>query len=65
MKRTELSEGVVRVVLDPEDAEAFEPAVFADAAGTFLVQTGFSRGERPVYRPDPAAYDGNETEIRF
>ena len=49
MKRTELSEGVVRVVLDPEDAEAFEPAVFADAAGTFLVQTGFSHGgKRPV-----------------
>ncbi len=59
MKRTELSEGIVRIVLDPEDAEAFEPAVFADAAGTFLVQTGFSRGERPVYRPDPAAGGGS------
>ena len=59
MKRTELSEGVTRIVLTPEDAEAFEPAVFADTAGTFLVQTGFRCSERPVYRLDPAADHGN------
>ena len=59
MKKTALSEGVTRVVLMPEDAEAFEPVVFEDTTGPFLTQTGFSRAERPVYQLEPSAGAGS------
>ena len=59
MNKVVLSEGVTRVVLKPEDAEGFEPVAFADAAGTFLILTGFSCAERPVYRLEPEAGEGN------
>lgn len=59
MKKTVPEEGVVRVVLRPEDTAGFEPLAFADAAGTFLKQTGFRCAERPVYRLDTADGEGN------
>ena len=59
MKRLALTEGVTRVVLQPGDAESFEPVVFSDTTGTFLTQADFRCGERPVYRLDSAGGDGN------
>ena len=59
MKKTVPEEGVIRVVLRPEDTAGFEPLTFADAAGTFLKQTGFRCAERPVYRLDTADGEGN------
>ena len=59
MKRFELGDGVERIVLQPEDEECFGPVAFTDAAGTFLTQTGFSCAERPVYRLDPSAGEGD------
>ena len=59
MKGIDLGNGVLRVVLKPEDGDAFEPLAFTDAAGTFLTQTGFSCRERPVYRLDSADGEGN------
>ena len=59
VKRFELGDGVERIVLQPEDEECFGPVAFTDAAGTFLMQTGFSCEERPVYRLDPSAGEGD------
>ena len=54
-----MSEGVTRVVLKPEDALHFEPVAFTNASGSFLTMTGFSCMERPVYRLEPEAGEGN------
>ena len=54
-----LSEGVSRILLKPEDAEHFEPVAFMDAAGAFLTLTEFSCADRPVYRLEPEAGEGN------
>ena len=59
MERIQLGDGVERVILRPGDAEHFEPLAFGDDEGIFLTQTGFSCTERPVYRLDPSAGDGN------
>ena len=59
MERIQLGDGVERVILQPGDAEHFEPLAFGDDEGIFLTQTGFSCTERPVYRLDPSAGDGN------
>ena len=59
MKRTEVFPGVTRIVLDADDAAAFEPVAFGDEAGIFLTQTGFDTSPRPVYRLDPRAGDGS------
>ena len=58
MKRIELSAGVTRVRLAPEDAADFRPVLFSDAGGTFLRQTGFACEERPVYRLEPSRGGG-------
>ena len=50
MRRIELSEGVVRVKLSVDEAAGFAPIPFADEAGEYLRQTGFTCDERPVYR---------------
>ena len=55
MKKIELEKGITRVILNVSEGSSFEPAAFADAAGTFLTQTGFSCEKRPVYRLVPAA----------
>ena len=58
MKRTILSEGVTRILLEPEDASGFQPVRFSDESGLFLTQTGFCCAERPVYRLAPSAGPG-------
>ena len=50
MKCIELSPGVTRVSLTPNDATGFEPLAFADAAGTFLRHAAFEVRPRPVYQ---------------
>lgn len=50
MRQVELSSGVTRVTLSPEDAAGFKPIPFADASGEYLRQSGFACAERPVYR---------------
>ena len=52
MNKTKLSEGVFRVVLQPEDEAGFVQVPFEDDAGEFLTQTGFSCTDRPVLRPE-------------
>ena len=59
MKKIQISPGVTRILLAAEDAAAFEPVVFADGQGIYLRQTGFSWAERPVYRLDPDAGEGD------
>ena len=58
-RKMKLSEGVIRITLQPGDADKFEPVAFSDAAGTFLTQTGFRCEERPVYRLEKAAGEGS------
>ena len=58
MKRNELSPGVVRVTLETEDANLFGGVPFSDASGEYLVQTGFSCAQRPVYRLKTAGEGG-------
>lgn len=59
MKKTILSDGMTRIILTPEDADAFQEVRFADRRGEYLRQTGFHCQERPVYRLNPAAGAGN------
>ncbi len=78
MKRIQLSPCATRIRLTPEDAESFEPVVFSDASGDFLIQTRFECSPRPVRRLCPDAgktnvlqtangevstFDGRETEL--
>ena len=58
MKRTTLAEGVMRVMLRPEDASGFRTICFSDERGDFLCQTGFTCTLRPVFRLESAAGPG-------
>ena len=59
MKRTEVSDGIVRIQLTAEDAAGFEAVRFTDGEETFLTQTGFTAAPRPVYRLTAARGDGS------
>ena len=50
MRRTELSEGITRVRLMPDDAAFFRDIAFSDGDGAYLTQVGFSCSKRSVYR---------------
>lgn len=59
MKKTELCEGTVRITLEPADASGFQQIPFSDDSGEYLRHTAFRCVERPVYRLDPSAGEGN------
>ncbi len=61
MNRTEALPGVTKIRLTPEDAAGFGAIAFGDENGTYLTQTGFACGPRPVYRPEP---EGGQGSIR-
>ena len=53
-KKINTEEGIIQVVLRPEDASGFRTIAFSDGNGVFLTQTGFDCRERPVLRLEPA-----------
>lgn len=59
MKKTELCEGTVRITLEPADASGFQQIPFSDDSGEYLRHMAFRCVERPVYRLDPSAGEGN------
>ena len=50
MERKELGEGIVRIVLCPEDAPLASPVVFEGGGAEFLTLTAFESEPRPVFR---------------
>ena len=60
MERKEISHGITRVRLRPEDAPLSSPVIFSDGGTDFLSLTAFESEPRPVYR----LRESCESEVR-
>ena len=60
MERKEISQGITRVRLRPEDAPLSSPVIFSDGGTGFLSLTAFESEPRPVYR----LRESGESEVR-
>ena len=61
MRRIQVAEGIIRVLLSPEDCHPFNPVSFHDSSGEYLSQTGCVFTPRPVFR---LSVDGVQGEVR-
>ena len=61
MRRIQVAEGIIRVLLSPEDCHPFNPVSFRDSSGEYLSQTGCVFTPRPVFR---LSVDGVQGEVR-
>ena len=61
MRQIQVSDGIIRVLLSPEDCQPFHPVSFHDAAGEYLSQTGCGFTPRPVFR---LSGDADQGEVR-
>ena len=61
MRRIQVAEGIIRVLLSPEDCHPFNPVSFRDSSGEYLSHTGCVFTPRPVFR---LSVDGVQGEVR-
>ncbi len=61
MRRIQVAEGIIRVLLSPEDCHPFNPVSFRDSSGEYLSQTGCVFTPCPVFR---LSVDGVQGEVR-